>query len=133
MTTARLIEGDNSLISPNDYRVKTQPVCPNAKCGINSCSVRTTAVAGMSRIISHRSLIQKFDAFGWFAIEVADGHSVAAIAKALQDCRREASGKPSAIIVNTRKGNGVPGLQDAPLSHVAAIKPDLIDQLIGER
>ncbi|MBS4051839.1 MAG: transketolase [Methylomonas sp.] len=84
-------------------------------------------------IISHRSLIQKFDAFGWFAIEVADGHSVAAIAKALQDCRREASGKPSAIIVNTRKGNGVPGLQDAPLSHVAAIKPDLIDQLIGER
>jgi hypothetical protein len=27
----------------------------------------------------------------------------------------------------------VPGLQDAPLSHVTAIKPDLIDELLEPR
>ena len=40
--------------------------------------------------------------------------------------------KPKALIVNTRKGNRVPDLENAPLSHVTAIKPDLIDQLLGE-
>lgn len=83
-------------------------------------------------IVSHRNLLQKFDAFGWSAREVVDGHSVVAIANALLDCQRDTSGKPKAIIVNTRKGNGVPGLENAPLSHVASIKPDLIDQLLGE-
>ena len=39
---------------------------------------------------------------------------------------------PKIIIANTKKGNQVPGLENAPLSHVTAIKPDLIDQLLGE-
>ena len=38
--------------------------------------------------------------------------------------------EPQAVIVNTLKGHRVPGLQDAPLSHVTAIKPDLIDELL---
>lgn len=83
-------------------------------------------------IISHRNLAEKFEAFGWSAREVIDGHSVSAIGKALLECQQDDSGKPKVVIVNTRKGNGVPGLENAPLSHVSAIKPDLIDQLIGE-
>lgn len=82
-------------------------------------------------IVSHRNLAGKFEAFGWSASEVNDGHSIAAIGKALLECQRDDSGKPKAIIMNTRKGNRVPGLENAPLSHVTAIKPDLIDQLLG--
>lgn len=83
-------------------------------------------------IVSHRNLAAKFVAFGWSAREVIDGHSVSAIGNALLECRHEESGKPKAVIVNTRKGNRVPGLENAPLSHISAIKPDLIDQLLGE-
>jgi transketolase len=84
------------------------------------------------KIVSHRNLRQKFDAFGWFVTEVIDGHSIAEISQALQLCQREAAGKPSAVIIHTRKGNGVPGLENAPLSHVAAIKPELIDRLLED-
>lgn len=83
-------------------------------------------------IVSHRNLAGKFEAFGWAAREVNDGHSIAAISGALLECRRDGSGRPKAIIANTRKGYRVPGLENAPLSHVTAIKPDLIDQLIGK-
>lgn len=81
-------------------------------------------------IVSHRNLTDKFEVFGWTAREVNDGHSVMAISEALLECKRDGSGKPKAIIVNTRKGHRVPGLENAPLSHVTAIKPDLIDQLL---
>lgn len=83
-------------------------------------------------IISHRNLCGKFEAFGWMAEEVKDGHSVAAIHAALTKYRQDRSGKPRALVVNTRKGHRVPGLENAPLSHVTAIKPDLIDQLLQE-
>lgn len=82
-------------------------------------------------VVSHRNLKGKFEAFGWSAREVKDGHSVADISKALIECQHDDSGKPKVIIANTRKGNRVPGLENAPLSHVTAIKPDLIDQLLA--
>ena len=81
-------------------------------------------------VVSHRNLAAKFDAFGWFVREVADGHSITAIADALEECRRNRSGRPTAIIANTRKGNRVPGLENAPLSHVTPVSPELIDRLI---
>jgi transketolase len=34
------------------------------------------------------------------------------------------------LVVNTRKGHRVPGLENTPLSHVTAIKPEMIDQLL---
>jgi len=72
----------------------------------------------------------KFAAFGWRAVDVPDGHSVTAIDATLRECRASVAGVPQAIIVNTLKGHRVPGLQDAPLSHVTAIKPDLLDELL---
>jgi transketolase len=84
-------------------------------------------------MVSHRDLKSKFEAFGWRATEVQDGHSVTAIVAALADCRASIAGVPRAVIVNTLKGNRVPGLQDAALSHVTAIKPDLIDELLAFR
>jgi transketolase len=83
-------------------------------------------------IVSHRNLIEKFKAFGWHALSVEDGHSVSQIHRTLFESSQDASGMPRAIIINTRKGNRVPGLENAPLSHVTAIKPELIDQLLGD-
>jgi len=82
------------------------------------------------QIVSHRSLLNKFIAFGWSAIVVDDGHSVEAIYNALKQSRLDQDAKPKAIIANTRKGNRVPGLENAPLSHVATIRSELIDQLL---
>lgn len=84
-------------------------------------------------IVSHRNLAAKFEAFGWAVREVTDGHSVAEIHNALQASKVDTSGKPRALIVNTRKGNKVPGLENAPLSHVTAIKPEVIAHLLGEK
>jgi transketolase len=83
-------------------------------------------------IISHLNLVEKFNAFGWIAKEVVDGHSVMGIGEALLEYRSDKSGKPKVIIANTRKGNRVPGLESAALSHVTAVKPELIDRLLKE-
>jgi transketolase len=84
-------------------------------------------------IISHRDLQAKFSAFGWQAQVVIDGHSPQAIATALNASRASTAEKPQAIIVNTRKGHRVPGLENAPLSHVTPIAPELMAQLLGGR
>ena len=54
-----------------------------------------------------------------------------AISDALLECRADGSGRPRAVIVNTQKGNRVPGLEGAALSHVTGVRPDLIDELLG--
>lgn len=83
-------------------------------------------------IISHRNLEEKFRAFGWNASIVEDGHSIEAIHSNLYRLINNKENKPKALIVNTRKGNRVPDLENAPLSHVTAIKSELIDKLLGE-
>jgi len=84
-------------------------------------------------IVSHRDLAAKFSAFGWQAQVVIDGHSPQAIATALNASRASEEGKPQVIIINTRKGHRVPGLENAPLSHITPIAADLIEQLLGGR
>ncbi len=83
-------------------------------------------------IISHRNLVEKFSAFGWATFSVEDGHSVDQLYQVISSASADMTGKPKVIVVNTKKGNRVPGLENAPLSHVTAIKPELIDQLLGE-
>ncbi len=48
---------------------------------------------------------KKFDAFGWYTIEI-DGHSIEAILNALKEART-VKGKPTCIIAHTVKGKGV--------------------------
>lgn len=83
-------------------------------------------------IVSHRSLPTKFEAFGWDVWQVEDGHNVAQVFNAMTQARNTMKKQPKVIIFNTCKGNNVPGLANTPLSHITAIKHDLIDQLLGE-
>ena len=83
-------------------------------------------------VVSHLDLAQKMEAFGWNATVVENGHSVQELTQALAKNKTIKSGQPKIIIANTRKGNRVPDLENTPLSHVTAIKSDLINRLLGD-
>jgi transketolase len=82
-------------------------------------------------IVSHGSLSDRLSAFGWDCIEV-DGHNVEAVKKVLLGMKESNVGKPKALIARTLKGHGVPGLENAPLSHIMNPKPELIDSLLEQ-
>lgn len=80
-------------------------------------------------IISHVDLFKRLDAFGWDCSEV-DGHDVITLQDQLMKIKSTKNGKPKALIARTLKGRGVPGLENAPLSHIMNPKPELIDSLL---
>ena len=80
-------------------------------------------------IVSHGSLSDRLSAFGWDCHEV-DGHDVFAVQAELSRMKDLHDGKPKALIAKTLKGHGVPGLENAPLSHIMNPKPELIDTLL---
>ena len=82
-------------------------------------------------IVSHGDLAARLSAFGWDCLAV-DGHDVVAVRDALQQMKTESAEKPKALIARTLKGHGVPGLENAPLSHIINPKPELIDNLLEQ-
>ena len=83
-------------------------------------------------IIDHGSLSARLGAFGWDCLEV-DGHDVLAVQAALLGMKETAGGRPKALIANTVKGRGVPGLENAALSHILNPKMDLVDRLLEQK
>lgn len=83
-------------------------------------------------IVSHNSLLDRLSAFGWDCVEV-DGHDVVQVQAALLKMKSSSLGKPKALIAKTLKGHGVPGLENAPLSHILNPKPELIDSLLEQK
>jgi transketolase len=83
-------------------------------------------------IVSHGSLSDRLIAFGW-ECEQVDGHDVFAVQTALQSMISQYNCKPKALIARTLKGRGVPGMENAPLSHVMSLKPDIIDTLLEKK
>lgn len=81
------------------------------------------------KIVTHGSLIKRLEAFGWECIAV-DGHNVHAVQESLQILKHQKHKKPKALIARTIKGKGVPGLENAALSHIINPRPDLIDELL---
>jgi transketolase len=80
-------------------------------------------------IVSHHDLLMRLTSFGWECIEV-DGHDIIAVQETLLKQKNNKDGRPKAIIAKTLKGHGVPGLEDASLSHIINPKPELIDDLL---
>ena len=74
-------------------------------------------------IISHGSILSRLAAFGWDALEV-DGHNVSEVHKIINRQKNTRKGKPKAIIANTKKGFGVPEIENKPLCHIINPKPD---------
>jgi|TARA_B100001964_G_scaffold8485_1_gene9105 transketolase len=86
-------------------------------------------LGGTDNIVSHGSLSDRLEAFGWDCYEV-NGHDVISIRETLMHMKSQSEGRPKALIARTKKGHGVPTLEGAELSHVMSLKPELIDALL---
>jgi transketolase len=82
-------------------------------------------------IVSHRGLAARLSAFGWHC-EAVDGHDVEAIQVKLMNLKAMDGDRPKALIARTLKGHGVPGLENAPLSHIMNPKRELLDELLEQ-
>ena len=92
-----------------------------------------TTMLGFTRdVVDHVSLHDRLAAFGWDCHHV-DGHDVLEVQSALLSMKNLHQHKPKALIAKTIKGNGVPGLENEPLSHIMAPKPDLLDRLLEDQ
>lgn len=83
-------------------------------------------------IVSHGALAERLAAFGWI-VETVDGHDVIAVANKMTGLKARQEGKPKALIAKTLKGRGVPGLENAPLSHIMNPKPEVLDEVLGTK
>jgi transketolase len=80
------------------------------------------ATARSNETLALAPLRQKWEAFGWDAVE-ADGHDVAALAKLMADVPN-GSGKPVCIVAHTVKGKGVSFMEDDNNWHYRAPTAD---------
>ena len=80
------------------------------------------------RALAVDPLDERFAAFGWSVHVVADGHDVEDLSEALQ---RRTEGKPTALIVGTTKGKGVPTMENNPSWHHASPRADELEALLG--
>ena len=81
-------------------------------------------------IISHNSILLRLEAFGWDVVEVS-GHDVTEVHETIEKQKASKNGKPKAIVANTKKGFGIPELENQPLCHIINPKPETIDQILG--
>jgi len=72
---------------------------------------------------------QRFEAFGWSAL-VIDGHDCIEIDRAYTTAAME-SGKPTAVIAKTKKGFGVPALEDKNGWHGKPLPPQMAAEAIS--
>jgi transketolase len=80
-------------------------------------------------IIDQRDISAKFASFGWY-VQTVDGGDVDAIAGAVQKART-AKEKPSCIVLNTVKGQGVPLVEEIELNHHIVFDGELRDKSIA--
>lgn len=82
-------------------------------------------------ILDQCDLRQKFEDFGWYALEV-DGHNVEAIAAAIELGKQETS-KPKMIILNTIKGKGVYFAEGQKYNHHMRFTKEQCDKAIAQQ
>lgn len=82
-------------------------------------------------ILDIEPLGEKFGAFGW-KNQTLDGHNVKLLHKALSSLKNDKGSKPKALIANTRKGNGIPELENDPLCHVKILSAEKIDNILRD-
>lgn len=84
----------------------------------------------MRKVMDVRDLREKYEAFGWHAVDV-DGHDVEAVDQALR-AARDVQDRPSALICATKIGKGVSFMEGEPGWHGVAPKDDQAAQALQE-
>jgi transketolase len=76
---------------------------------------------------------RRFEAFGWQAVEV-DGHDCGAVGSAYRQAEAT-TGRPAVILARTRKGAGVPWVEDQENAHGKAVErwEEAVEHLGGDR
>ncbi len=82
-------------------------------------------------IIKLSPLSDKLSVFGWKVWEVRDGHDFDQLMPPLAEALAGGHGQPTAIIVSTVKGKGVPRLERDSLCHIRSLAADEVDRLLG--
>lgn len=82
---------------------------------------RWQATARSNETMTLLGMREKWESFGWHAVEV-DGHDIEAIQSALRDAEGEE--RPSAIIAHTMKGKGIDFMEDDNNWHYRIPKPE---------
>ena len=82
-------------------------------------------------ILDVSPLREKFDAFGWNAVDI-DGHDLNKVIPALEEARAGKSGKPTCIVAHTVKGKGVSFMENNPEWHGVAPKPEQVAATVAE-
>ena len=62
-------------------------------------------------VMAHDDLHERFRAFGWHVIDVADGNDISQLKAAFEEAK-ETKGKPTVLIANTVKGKGSPVMEN---------------------
>ena len=87
-------------------------------------------LAGSAALSSTENIEQRFKAYGWQVLKVADGNDVAAIDKAIKKAKREAE-KPSLICIASTIGYGAPCKQGSCDTHGSPLGADELQKVIG--
>jgi len=84
-------------------------------------------------ILDVSPLREKFEAFGWRAVEI-DGHDLEQVIPALEEARngKNKDARPTCIVANTVKGKGVSFMENNPEWHGVAPKPDQVSAAVTE-
>jgi len=78
----------------------------------------------LKEIMDISPLDEKLRAFGWNVHEV-DGHSMIEILMAFEQLPKPLSNKPSAIILNTIKGKGIPWMENSVTWHYGGLDSEM--------
>ncbi len=85
----------------------------------------------VTEVMELEPLPDKWRAFGWHVLEVADGHSIGQILAALDEAS-QTKGRPTVIIARTVKGKGVSFMENNPDFHGKAPTPAQRDLALKE-
>ena len=91
---------------------------------------RIQAVGRSDEIMGHTSLEEKFRAFGWGACTI-DGNDMQAVVETLGRFPLE-PGRPTAVVLRTRKGAGVSFMEDKVLWHYRIPSDDDLARALAE-
>lgn len=81
-------------------------------------------------VLSGGPIDKKFESFGWHVLTI-DGHCIEEIYDALKKARA-LKGKPTAIIANTVKGQGISFLADTAISHSTSLSRPETESILTE-
>lgn len=120
-----MAEGSNyeAMMAAGHYKLSN--LC--ATVDLNGLQISGTT----DQVMTTSDLGEKFAAFGWNVIHVADGNDCAALARAYAEAK-QCAGRPTAVIAHTVKGKGVSYMENQKSWHHGVMSEEQYQQAVQE-